>query len=153
EQILGRPDADDAGDHQGHQAAPDADAQLIQVLADCHAHRVGIIVVRLGSRFHRADGSQPRAREGALSGTTGAYCGPDGRLAGDVFCSACGHNLRGLLPDGQCVECGLPVGWSRRGGGFLSANSEWLESLRGGIASLALLLPWMWMPLTWPFVA
>ena len=40
----------------------------------------------------------------------------DGRiLEDDLACLACGYNLRGLLPDGACPECGTAVGRSTHG--------------------------------------
>lgn len=32
-----------------------------------------------------------------------------GYIDHDIVCSACGYNLRGLLPDGKCPECGTPI--------------------------------------------
>jgi len=33
----------------------------------------------------------------------------DGRLAEDIACKRCGYNLRGMLPDQTCPECGAAV--------------------------------------------
>lgn len=77
----------------------------------------------------------------------------DGRLAYDVRCVSCGHNLRGLSRDGVCVECAAPIGWSIRGAAYLSTNIRWLETVRSGVATVTLLLPWIWVPLVWPWLA
>jgi acyl carrier protein len=34
-----------------------------------------------------------------------------GVIAGDVACLACGYNLRGLPPFGNCPECGTPAAY------------------------------------------
>ncbi len=75
-----------------------------------------------------------------------------GRLASDVICVFCGHNLRGLLPTGLCGECGQSVERSMRGGALANADPQWVDRLRGGTALLALALPWLWLPLAWPVV-
>lgn len=76
----------------------------------------------------------------------------DGRILTELRCISCGHFLCGLLPDANCGECGSPVAWSLRGEVFLSADPEWLASVRSGTAELAMLLPWAWLPFTWPWI-
>ncbi len=39
---------------------------------------------------------------------------PVGRLDMDLPCVGCDYNLRGLLPDGACPECGKPVAFATR---------------------------------------
>jgi len=75
-----------------------------------------------------------------------------GRLASDRTCIGCGHNLRGLLPDGACCECGLAVDISLSGSRLAGADARWLERLTAGTGLLTSLLPWMWVPLAWPVV-
>jgi len=52
----------------------------------------------------------------------------------DVACARCGYNLRGLLPDHFCPECGTPIERSLQGNVLRFADPEWLEKLRFGIA-------------------
>lgn len=75
-----------------------------------------------------------------------------GRLATDATCVECGHNLRGLAADGVCCECGYSVALSLRGARLASADPQWLGQVSGGVGTLTLLLPWLWLPLLWPLV-
>jgi hypothetical protein len=75
-----------------------------------------------------------------------------GRLARDATCVRCGHNLRGLPPDGLCCECGQPVDISLSGSPLAGAEPQWLERVCAGTGLLTLLLPWLWLPLAWPVV-
>lgn len=75
---------------------------------------------------------------------------PTGRLACDLLCVRCAHNLRGLLPTGACGECGLPVEYSLAGTPLGAADPQWLARQRWGMATFTLALPWLWLPLAWP---
>ena len=77
----------------------------------------------------------------------------DGRLAADLECAQCRHNLRGLPADGNCGECGAPVNWTLRGSGLNAADPEWLGRLRSGVAIVTTLTLWVWIPLAWPIYA
>ena len=56
----------------------------------------------------------------------------DGRIAQDMRCLNCGYNLRGLLPDGRCPECGIAVGRSAYGDVLRYCEPAWVESLASG---------------------
>jgi hypothetical protein len=45
----------------------------------------------------------------------------------------CGYNLRGLLPDGRCPECGSPINRSVHGNLLRYADAEWLAKPLLGI--------------------
>ncbi len=45
------------------------------------------------------------------------------RIARDVSCLTCGYNLRSLLPDQTCPECGAAVAESLRGDQLRSSGS------------------------------
>lgn len=92
---------------------------------------------------HQAPGSSEFAAAGPRTG----------RIPVDLICVQCGHNLRGLLPDGRCGECGAPVLWSRAGGTAGAGDLRWLSRLRSAAETLAWTLPWAWLPLTWPLLA
>lgn len=55
-----------------------------------------------------------------------------GYIAADVICIGCGYNLRGLLPDGRCPECGAPVSISFRGD-VSWADPRWLRGVQRGL--------------------
>lgn len=55
-----------------------------------------------------------------------------GRIGTDVTCRFCGYNLRGLLPDGLCPECGKPVEASTYRYLLEFADPAWVRSLAGG---------------------
>ena len=55
-----------------------------------------------------------------------------GRIARDMRCLSCGYNLRGLLPDGRCPECGIAVGRSAYGDVLRYCDPTWVESLASG---------------------
>lgn len=57
----------------------------------------------------------------------------DGRIAGDISCRKCGYNLRGLLPDGRCPECGTAVGRSLHGDLLRFSDPEWVQKLASGM--------------------
>lgn len=73
----------------------------------------------------------------------------DGRLDADLACVLCGHNLRGLRADGRCGECGDPVSNSLLGAALYVADVQWLERVRFGVASLAVIWVWFWLPIVW----
>lgn len=77
-------------------------------------------------------------------------CDEDGRIATDLLCAACGHNLRSLKPGGVCTECGSPVKWSLGDGTLRFADPRWVSAVRSGLGWVVLMLPWLWLPLTWP---
>jgi hypothetical protein len=51
----------------------------------------------------------------------------------DTPCRRCGYNLRGLLADGQCPECGTLVRLSLRKDLLEHSDPAWLDSLRRGV--------------------
>lgn len=52
----------------------------------------------------------------------------------DVPCRRCGYNLRTLLVDAKCPECGTSVADSLRGNLLRDADPQWLERVGLGIA-------------------
>ena len=58
---------------------------------------------------------------------------PQPPIAEDMLCVACGYNLRGLLPDGRCPECGSPVNRSVHGNLLQYADAEWLRTALLGV--------------------
>jgi len=56
-----------------------------------------------------------------------------GRIAADVPCLCCRYNLRGLLPDGLCPECGTPIIDKSR---LRFAAPHWLKRLSRGLLLL-----------------
>jgi hypothetical protein len=77
-------------------------------------------------------------------------CDAGGRIDADLFCSTCGHNLRGLEPSGVCTECGSLVEWSLGDGTLRFADPQWVRTVRSGVTWVTLTLPWLWLPLAWP---
>lgn len=76
------------------------------------------------------------------------------RIATDVSCGRCGHNLRTLPFAGVCTECGTPIELSLLGEHFSAADPRWANSIHRGLRGALRLLPWLWFPLTWPlFIA
>ena len=55
-------------------------------------------------------------------------------LLQDRACIHCGYNLRGLVADGSCPECGRPIAGSLRGNFLEHADPQWLDRLRFGCA-------------------
>ena len=53
-------------------------------------------------------------------------------LEADVPCAKCDYNLRGLLSDGRCPECGEPIASSLRPDRLLFANPKWLSTIALG---------------------
>lgn len=76
-----------------------------------------------------------------------------GRLATDLPCANCGHNLRGLLPTGKCGECGTPVKWTLRGNPLGTVDPDWLRRVRSGVVLIVVLMVWVWVPYVWPVYA
>lgn len=72
------------------------------------------------------------------------------RLAVDVACAVCGHNLRGLPLDGVCGECGTPVERAFHASSLSSYPAEWLSRVQQAHSALLWLLLWLWVPLAWP---
>ena len=81
---------------------------------------------------------------------------PTGRLAQDIHCIHCGYNLRSLLPDQACPECGRPVEPSLRGDMLCFSSPAWLAKLAWGTVWLILgwvqwlvfyVLQFVWRPL------
>ncbi len=82
------------------------------------------------------------AGSAARPGPTGAL-GESGSTTTTVPCRRCGHNLRGLKPDGRCPECGAAVAKSLHGDLLCLADPAWLERLRRGGRLLAGGLLWL----------
>jgi len=61
----------------------------------------------------------------------------EGRLAQDAPCRACGYNLRGLLPQDGCPECGTAVAWSIIGDLLRYSPPQWTKRLARGISYTA----------------
>lgn len=57
----------------------------------------------------------------------------DGRLDMDIHCAACEYNLRSLLPDGRCPECGIAIGQSTHGDMLRFCEPTWVETLTSGM--------------------
>lgn len=51
----------------------------------------------------------------------------------DTPCRRCGYNLRGLMLDGQCPECGAPVDLSIQGDLLKFADPDWLAKVARGL--------------------
>jgi hypothetical protein len=56
-----------------------------------------------------------------------------GRLDEDIVCRKCGYNLRGLLADSVCPECGTPVGRSTHGDLLRFCDPAWVGTLASGM--------------------
>ncbi len=56
-----------------------------------------------------------------------------GRLAGDLPCIRCGYNLKTLLPDGICPECGLSIDQSIRRGLLRYSDPQWVARIAAGM--------------------
>ncbi len=50
----------------------------------------------------------------------------------DQPCARCGYNLRGLMPNGQCPECGSSIAQSLQGNFLRFADPAWIDKLRLG---------------------
>jgi hypothetical protein len=59
--------------------------------------------------------------------------GPDGRINQDINCIKCGYNLRTLLLEGRCPECGVAVGRSVLGDFLRYRDPEWVGTLASGM--------------------
>lgn len=55
----------------------------------------------------------------------------------DLFCIACGYNLRELPPEFNCPECGLPIKRSVGGEKLARADPAWLMKIVNGQSLLA----------------
>lgn len=55
-------------------------------------------------------------------------------INGDLPCSRCAYNLRGLTSDMRCPECGTPIAQSLYGNWLRFADPEWLKKLQLGAA-------------------
>lgn len=73
-----------------------------------------------------------------------------GRVGADLMCRVCGHNLRTLPVDAVCTECGTPIRHTLAPIAFSTADEAWIRRACAGVQWLTLLLPWLWLPLTWP---
>ncbi|MCL4221726.1 MAG: hypothetical protein KJZ65_10210 [Phycisphaerales bacterium] len=60
-----------------------------------------------------------------------------------VVCRACEYELGGLLTDGYCPECGLPIQASMRGDALVLAEPAWLGRLQRGAWAV------VWTTLAW----
>lgn len=68
----------------------------------------------------------------------------------DLYCPTCGYNQRGLRATARCPECNSPVEWALAGGDLYYSNPVWVRKLASGAGWLTVLLPWLWLPLSWP---
>ncbi|UCD27929.1 MAG: hypothetical protein JSV03_12610 [Planctomycetota bacterium] len=55
-----------------------------------------------------------------------------GYIDQDVACIRCGYNLRGLLPERVCPECGTPIGRSTYGDLLQFCDPLWVRTLASG---------------------
>lgn len=74
------------------------------------------------------------------SQATAQFFGPDATLIHDTPCRRCGYNLRGLREDGNCPECGTPVGRSVMGDLLRFADPGWLAQISSGLSMLLWLI-------------
>lgn len=65
------------------------------------------------------------------------------RIVYDDPCTGCGYNLRGLLMDDKCPECGCPATDTVRGDGWETAPEAWVRGLRGGSSLMRHGVRWM----------
>lgn len=56
-----------------------------------------------------------------------------GVISTDLPCRRCSYNLRGLMEEGRCPECGTPIGLSTQGDLLRFASPNWVETLARGI--------------------
>ena len=56
-----------------------------------------------------------------------------GRLCVSAMCRVCHYNLRGLLPDSTCTECGNPVAPSLEADLLSFADHDWLVTIARGL--------------------
>ena len=56
-----------------------------------------------------------------------------GRLDEEIACRKCGYNLRGLLAEGACPECGTAVGRSTHGDLLRFCDPAWVGTLASGM--------------------
>ena len=62
----------------------------------------------------------------------GIITGDSAPIDRDVVCRKCGYNLRGLLAEGRCPECGTSAGFSLQGDFLRYCDPDWVEKLRWG---------------------
>lgn len=60
----------------------------------------------------------------------GSVFAPDGSVAGDVPCPACGYNVRGLKREGNCPECGGAVAVLLGDGWLVQVDEARLHALK-----------------------
>jgi hypothetical protein len=66
----------------------------------------------------------------------------------DLPCPRCGYNLRGLIPDGLCPECGQAIALALRENLLRYADPDWVRVIRCGVScemGWLLLLPVMFL--------
>jgi len=82
---------------------------------------------------HRA-GDEPSSQANVPNAAPATTVDATGRhvLAVDIFCIRCGYNLRGLLRETVCPECGGQIERSLHGRWLRFAEPSWLDSLRFG---------------------
>lgn len=73
------------------------------------------------------------AKPAAITALPPIKLDPTGRIDDDVSCRKCGYNLRGLLPDGRCPECGTAVGRSLHGDLLRFSDPDWVQKLASGM--------------------
>ncbi len=67
-------------------------------------------------------------------------CGDDAATLGDLLCTSCGYNLRGLMREMYCPECGAAIELSLRDDYLRNANPEWLRRVRLGMTMMLLMV-------------
>src|ERR1041385_4800198 len=76
--------------------------------------------------------STPATRAAFVAGNAAAGDAPR-PVEKDLACRKCGYNLRGLMTDGRCPECGTAVGLSVMGDLLRFSDPNWVDTLGRGV--------------------